>query len=280
MKAIAVLVKLLAPGPSSPSGSHWIPGIDPPPKTRGSGQVPPSEQAAAEEEMSELEETIALLRHDSANENEPIDPQSGPFEPVVPQNGDAIPARLTEVSSFSRTPTLDKVTQGLNIANAVFGLAGLATVIGLGVWTLDKLKSAIDDVEKKQTQVTAFLTAMENVLDEIATAAKIQTGTGYDDLTKMAGTWEQISQNCNSYQKSLYYAIRGYSMKNPTLNNVKTMVTNHSDPGMPFPDDAYPLTKTLADEIKSLFQQKKTDQDIVDFFCKNVFNDRPKMCVR
>ena len=144
-----------------------------------------------------------------------------PFEDV-PLDGREPPVIPEEESSFSKTPKLDKATNGLNIAGIVFEVAGLVTTIGLGVWTLDKLNKAIDDVEKKQTQVTKFQTAMEKVLDEIVTAAGLPAKS-YDDLTKMAATWKKISENFDSYEKALYYAIRGYFLKEP-LDDIKMMV--------------------------------------------------------
>ncbi|KAJ7388809.1 hypothetical protein OS493_035593 [Desmophyllum pertusum] len=137
--------------------------------------------------------------------------------------------------------------------------------------TLDKLNKAISDVEAKQTQVTAFLTAMKTMLDQIATAAGLPT-ENYGDLAQMAGTWRKISENCDSYEKSFYHAIRGYFMKK-SLDEVKAMVKKESDAGKPFPDDAYPLAKTLADAIRNQFCQSKTDKDIVVFFA----NENPEI---
>lgn len=128
------------------------------------------------------------------------------------------------------------------------------------------MNKAISDIDKKQKQVTAFETAMKKVLDAIAKDAGLSTPTdSYGDLTNMAATWKTISENCDSYAKSFYYAIQGYVMKR-SLDQVKAMVTKESDAGKTFPDDAYPLTETLAGDIQTEFGQKKTDKEMVTYF--------------
>ncbi|KAL9985977.1 hypothetical protein ACROYT_G000028 [Oculina patagonica] len=216
---------------------------------------------------------VRYFRNKKAQGEEPPEPPEEPFEDV-PLNGQEPPVIPEEESSFSRTPKLDKAINGLNIAGIVFGVAGLATTIGLGVWTLEKLNKAISDVESKQKQVTKFQTAMEKVLDEIVTAAELPAKS-YSDLTTMAATWTEISQNFDSHEKALYYAIRGNFMGKP-LADIKTMVAKYGDAGKPFPDDGYPLAKTLADDIKYEFNQKKTDQEVVSFFA----TDNPKIGLR
>ena len=217
---------------------------------------------------------VRYFRNKKAQGGEPAEPSEDPFGEDVPLMGDEPSVEPETESSFSRTPKLDKAINGLNIAGIVFGVAGLATTIGLGVWTLDELNKAISDVESKQTQVTKFQTAMEKVLDEIVKAAGLPAKS-YSDLTKMAATWRKISENFDSYQKELYYGIRGYFMKK-SLDEVKEMVKKKSDHGKPFPDDGYPLAKTLADDIKYMFGKKKTDQEIVSFFA----TDNPKIGLR
>ena len=51
-----------------------------------------------------------------------------------------------------------------------------------------------------------------------------------------------------------------------SLDEVKELVKKESDPGMPYPDDAYPLASIFADEINNKFGQNKTDEEIVEFF--------------
>ena len=216
---------------------------------------------------------VRYFRNKKAKGEEPPEPPEEPFEDV-PLNGETPPVVPEEESSFSKTPKLDRAINGLNIAGIVFGVAGLATTIGLGVWTLDKLNKAISDVESKQTQVTKFQTAMEKVLDEIVTAAGLPAKS-YSDLTKMAATWKKISENFDSYEKALYYAIKRYFLKK-SLDDIKKMVDKYGDAGKPFPDDGYPLAKTLADDIKYEFDQKKTDKEIVSFFA----TDNPKIGLR
>ena len=206
-------------------------------------------------------------------EEPPPDPELvDPFE-YVPLDGETPPIVPETETSFTTTPKLDKTIKGLNIAALVFGLGGLGATIGLGIWTLDKLDTAIEDVEKKQEQVTAFQAAMESALDPIVTAAGL-SAKDYNGLKSMTTTWKQISENYDSYEKALYYGIRGYFMKK-SLDEVKKMVEEQSD-GKPFPDDAYPLAKTLADDIKYQFGQKKTDKEIVSFYA----TDNPNIGLR
>ena len=222
--------------------------------------------------VSGILQIVRYVRNKKAqNEQPPEEPD--PFE-YVPLDGNEPVVPPEPESSFSRTPKLDKAINGLNIAGIVFGLAGLATTIGLGVWTLDKLDDAINDVESKQTQVTAFQTAMENALDPIVKAAGLPD-KNYKQLVTMADEWKKISVEFDSYEKSTYYAIRGYFMKK-SLADIKKMVAQYGDKGKTYPDDAYPLAKTLADDIKYKFDQKKTDQQIVAFFA----TDNPKIGLR
>ena len=61
-----------------------------------------------------------------------------------------------------------------------------------------------------------------------------------------------------------------------SLDDIKKMVEKYGDAGKQFPDDGYPLAKTLADYINYLFEQKKTDKEIVSFFA----TDNPKIGLR
>ena len=87
-------------------------------------------------------------------------PEEGPFDDV-PLDGETPPVEPEEESSFPRTSKLQIAINGVNIAGIVFGVAGLATTIGLGVWTLEQLNDATDNVAKRQAQVTKFQTAMK-----------------------------------------------------------------------------------------------------------------------
>ena len=219
-------------------------------------------------------QVVRYLRVRKAQGDKPAeDPVQDPFE-YVPLDGETPPAVVEPESSFTETPRLTKAINGLNIAGIVFGIAGLATTIGLGVWTLEKLDKALDDVANKQKQVTQFQTAMQTALDQIVTDAGLPAKS-YSELTTMAATWENISANLDSYQKALDYAIKGYVL-NKTLDQIKARVTAVSDSGTPFPEDGYTLAKTLADDINYLFSQNKTDKEIVAYFA----TDNPKIGLR
>ncbi|XP_078367991.1 uncharacterized protein LOC144651836 [Oculina patagonica] len=205
--------------------------------------------------------------------DEPITPELDPFE-YVPLEGEMPPVVPEYETSFSSTPKLDKTIKGLGIATLVFGLGGLGVTIGLGSWTMGKLNDALQKVEEKQKTVTEFQNAMVRALDPIVSAAGLQP-KNYGGLTEMTKTWKTISENYDSYEKALYIAIRGYFMKK-SLDEVKGMVKKNSDAGRPFPDDGYPLAKTLADDIKYEFEQKKTDKEIVSFFA----TENPKIGLR
>ena len=216
---------------------------------------------------------VIKLRERRAAGEEPAEPTEVPFE-HVPLDGETPPSPAEPTSSFPRSPKLTTFAKGLDIGGIVFGAAGLAMTIGLGVWTLEKLNDAISNVEKKQRQIDAFKKAMTDALDVIVKAAGFPDKS-YDQLTKMAATWKTISENFDSYEKSLCYAIRGYFMKK-SLDEIKAMVEKESDAGKSFPDDGYTLAKTLADDINSLFDKKKTDKEVVAFFA----TDNPQKGLR
>ena len=216
---------------------------------------------------------VIKLRQRKASGQEPPEPTTDPFK-EVPLEGGEPPVPPEPESSFSNSPKLTKFSKGLDIGGVVFGVVGLAATIGLGIWTIEKLNKAISDVEKKQKQVDAFKKAMTDALDIMIKDSGLPQKS-YDGLTKMAATWKKISENFDSYEKSLYYAIRGYFLKK-SLDEIKAMVTKESDAGKPFPDDGYPLAKTLADDIKYLFSQKKSDKEIVAFFA----TENPKIGLR
>lgn len=175
------------------------------------------------------------------------------------------PTATEEPSSVSTVTKLDKWGEGLSIAGTVFGVAGLATTIGLGVWDIKKLKKAIADLDEKQNQISKFQKGMKEVLDEVITAAGLPEKS-YDDLKKLAATWKEISVHFESYSTRMDYAIEGYFM-GKALDDVKERVLKHTDPSdKPFPDDAYPLAKVLADNIRYLFENGKTDKEVINFF--------------
>ena len=192
------------------------------------------------------------------------DIELNPSEPTQPT--EPTPPTVTEEpSSVSKTPKLDKWVNGLSIAGTVFGAASLATTIGFGAWDIEKLKKAIADLDEKQHQISKFQKAMEKVLDELVTAAGLPAKS-YDELKKLAATWKEISENFESYSTRMDYAIQLYFKQKPPAD-VKKRVEEHTDPSeKPFPDDAYPLAKTLADDILVLFVKGKTDKEVIEFF--------------
>ena len=176
-------------------------------------------------------------------------PSSQPTEPT------AIPE---EITTASRTPKLDKVIKGVNIAGVVFGVAGLAASIGLGAWSIKKLENAIRDVEEKKVKVSAFQKAMEKVLNEMITDADLPEKS-YDQLVELAKTWKEICEKFERYSTRMSYAIQGY-FKHKSLDKVREIVKKHTDPtDVPWPDDAYPLAKTLADDIRVQFDKAGVD---------------------
>lgn len=168
-----------------------------------------------------------------------------------------------------------KFAKGVNIAGIVFSALGLGATIGLGVWTVNKLEDAISDVEKKQKQVSAFRKDMERVLDEVVTDAGLPP-KNYEKLKELATTWKKISQHFESYETRMDYAIQGYFM-HKSLDEVKAMVKGHTDASdKPFPEDAYPLAKILADDIRDQFVAGKTDKEVINYFA----TDNPKVGLR
>ena len=216
---------------------------------------------------------VIKLRERKASGQEPSEPATDPFE-EVPLDGAEPPVQTEPESSFPSSPKLTTFAKGLDIGGIVFSVAALAATIGLGIWTIEKLNDAISNVEKKQKQVDAFKKAMTDALDSMIKDSGLPEKS-YDGLTKMAATWKKISENFDSYEKSQYYAIRGYFLKK-SLDDIKAMVAKESDTGKPFPDDGYPLAKTLAEDIKYQFDQKKTDKEIVAFFA----TENPKIGLR
>lgn len=171
-----------------------------------------------------------------------------------------------EPTTVSRTPKFDKIMKGVNIARLVFGVAGLSAIVGIGIWTVDRLEEAIADVDDKQQQVSAFQKAMEMVLDELVREAALPAKNGYDELKKPAEAWKELCQLLESYKTRMYYAIQGYFMYK-SLDGVKEIVEKHTDPSdKPFPVQCYNLAKTLADDIRLQFDKNKTDKEIVNFF--------------
>lgn len=217
---------------------------------------------------------VEALRKRKASGKTPTEPpEEGHFDDV-PLDGEQPKVPPETETSFSESSTLSKFTKGVNIAGVVFGVAGLVATIGLGAWTVIKLENAISDVDKKQAQVDKFHKAMENALDPMVKSAGLPAKS-YDQLITMAGTWKKVSENFDSYEKSFYYAIKGFFMKK-SVDDIKSLIAKESDPGKPFPEDGYPLAKTLADDIKDQFDHKKSDKEVVAFFAQ----ENPKIGLR
>ena len=174
--------------------------------------------------------------------------------------------RLVEPTTLPRTPKFDKLLKGLNIAQLVFGLAGLAAIVAIGIWTEDKLKRAIADVEDKQKQVSAFQKNMEEVLEELVKNANLPSKNAYEELKKLAATWKELSQHLENYAARMCYAIQGYFMHN-SPDEVKEIVQKHTEvTDKTFPLHCYSVAKDLADEIRSQFDKGQNDKEIVSFF--------------
>lgn len=196
------------------------------------------------------------------------------FEDFESIEGEANTKETVETVTTLKSSRLDKALEGLNIAGTVFGVAGLGVTIGMGEWTLAKLNSALDDVAKKLEDMTNFQKGMEKVLDQMLADAGLPAKK-YDDLTKLAHVWKQIAENCDSYEKTLKYAIQGY-FQNRGLDAIKRKIKAVSDPAKPFPEDGYALAKVLADGIRKLFDQNKTDEEVIDYFA----TDNPNIGMR
>lgn len=207
-------------------------------------------------------------------DEDPANPWKGvPVEPAEAQPTEAQPAEA--VDTIGASTLTNRLLLGLDVATTVFALGGLGLTVGLGIWTLDKLDDAIEEVEKKQKEVDEFKAAMTSVLNDMLDKAGLQDKT-YEELQAMAETWKEISVHYEGYSKQLKFAIQYYYM-GLTFDAIKEKVDKISDEGLePFPDDAYALAKTLADGIKDLIDQGKTDTEIVDFYA----TDNPELSLR
>lgn len=172
--------------------------------------------------------------------------------------------RLVEPTTLPRTPKFDKLFKGLSIAQLVFGLAELTAIAAIGIWTEDKLKRAIADVEDKQKQVSAFQKNMEEVLEELVENANLPTKNNYEELKKLAATWKELSQHLERYAARMCYAMNKIVQKH-------TEVTDKT-----FPLHYYSVAKDLADEIRSQFDKGWNDKEIVSFFA----TENPKVGLR
>lgn len=172
---------------------------------------------------------------------------------------------LAEPTTLSKTPNFERLVNGLNGAQLVFGLAGLSAIIAIGVWTETKLERAIDEVHRKHEDVLAFQKSMEEVLSEIVTDAGLPT-TAYKELKTEAEMWKNLSQRLESYESRMCYAIQGYLMLK-SLDDVRKFVEEHTDAeDDPFPDKCFNLAKSLANEFRVQFDKGKTDKEIANFF--------------
>ena len=78
------------------------------------------------------------------NENDP----ESPWEDQP--GGESTP---TPAETLPETTTTNRLLTGLDVAAAVFAIGGLAVTVGLGIWTLEKLNEAIDNVKSKMKDV-------------------------------------------------------------------------------------------------------------------------------
>ena len=88
-----------------------------------------------------LLQIVRYFRNRKAKGEEPSEPPEDPPFEEVPRDGVEPPPTIETETTFTKTPMMTRLINGLNIAGIVFGVAGLATTIGLGVWTLEKLRS-------------------------------------------------------------------------------------------------------------------------------------------
>ena len=185
------------------------------------------------------------------------------------------PETLPENETLGASKMFNRFTTGLDVANTIFSVGALAVTIGLGVWTIEKLNKAMDAVDDKQNDITKFQKAMTDVLDQLVTCAGLPAKS-YDQLQNMAKSWKTISEHCEGYSKALKFAIEYYFL-GKSIDEIKKKVKEISDEGLKaFPEDAYPLAKTLADGIRDLFTEGKTDKEIVAFYA----TDNPKLSLR
>ena len=69
--------------------------------------------------------------------------------------------RKRTFKSVIATKKAHRILTGVEVAGAVFGIFSLAATIGLGVWTLEKLDEAIQDVRMKKAELTNFEKGMK-----------------------------------------------------------------------------------------------------------------------
>ena len=143
-----------------------------------------------------------------------------------------------------------------------------------GIWTEDKLKRTIADVEDKQKQVSAFQKNMEEVLEELVKNPNLPSKNAYEEFKKLAAMWKELSQHLESYAARMCYAIQGYFMHN-SPDEVKKIMQKHTevtDKTFPLRNiHCYSVAKDLADEIRSQFDKGRNDKEI-ELFC----NREPK----
>lgn len=104
---------------------------------------------------------------------------------------------LAEPTTVFKTPNFERLVKGVNVAQLVFGVAGLSAIIGIGVWTETKLEKVIVYVDRKHEEVLAFQKSMEKCW-EIVTDAGLPN-TAYKELNSEADMWKNLSQCLESY---------------------------------------------------------------------------------
>lgn len=221
-------------------------------------------------------EIVKYWRQRKAEEpTRPPPEEENPFEGCMGDEEIHFQPSPEEPASLPKSSRLDKAMLGLNIAGVAFGAVAFGLALYQGISTLDKIEKAMAAIEKKQTQLTNFKEGMVKALDSMVKAAGFKE-KNYEELRGTAKKWEEISENFDSYQKALYYAIKGY-YNNKSQHEIKIKVDQISDPNKPFPKDAYLLAKTIADDITTLHVEKKmSDKDVVKFFA----TDNPKLGLR
>ena len=98
-------------------------------------------------------------------------------------------------------------------------------------------------------------------------AAGFSPSSNYNELVTLFEAVKKASEAYEEYSKGLKYAIKYYYRDRYTLEEIKAKVKQRMDTTVdPLPDKAYVLAQTLASGIREMFQQGKTDQEIIDFY--------------
>ena len=176
----------------------------------------------------------------------------------------------TEATTPKGTTLRSKVGKwlsvGADVASIAFSVGGLALTLGLGLSTISKINDAIEDIEKKQEQVDTFKTGMITVLNEIVKAAGLSPTSNYDELVTLFQGVRKASEVYETYDKFFQWAIE-YYYQGKTLDEIRTILKKRGQTTVdPLPAKAYVLAQTVASSIREMFQQGKTDQEIIDYY--------------